>query len=65
MRANMRHCQPWIDVLPPAALPGAKLLEKFDQNFLLPFGRSHYLLRQSMRQYTRFDKTKHDNRGVG
>jgi hypothetical protein len=25
--------------LPPAALPGAKLLKKFDQNFLLPFGR--------------------------
>jgi len=25
--------------MPPAALPGAKLLKKFDQNFLLPFGR--------------------------
>jgi hypothetical protein len=24
---------------PPAALPGAKLLKKFDQNFSLPFGR--------------------------
>jgi len=24
-----------IDVLPPAALPGAKLLKKFDQNFSL------------------------------
>jgi hypothetical protein len=26
-------------LLPPAALPGAKLLKKFDQNFLLPFGQ--------------------------
>jgi signal transduction histidine kinase len=26
-------------LMPPAALPGAKLLEKFDQNFLLSFGR--------------------------
>jgi hypothetical protein len=25
---------PLIDMLPPAALPGAKLLKKFDQNFL-------------------------------
>jgi hypothetical protein len=25
--------QPLIDGLPPAALPGAKLLKKFDQNF--------------------------------
>jgi hypothetical protein len=31
--------QPCFDVLPPAALPEAKLLKKFDQNFLLPFGR--------------------------
>jgi hypothetical protein len=29
----------FFDLLPPAALPGAKLLKKFDQNFLLPFGR--------------------------
>jgi hypothetical protein len=28
--------------LPPAALPGAKLLKKFDQNFLLPFGQLPY-----------------------
>jgi hypothetical protein len=28
--------------LPPAALPGAKLLKKLDQNFLLPFGRLVY-----------------------
>jgi len=34
--------QPSVDELPPAALPGAKLLKKFDQNFLLPFGRLLY-----------------------
>jgi hypothetical protein len=31
-----------VNGLPPAALPGAKLLKKFDQNFLLPFGRLLY-----------------------
>jgi hypothetical protein len=33
---------PSVDGLPPAALRGAKLLKKFDQNFLLPFGRLLY-----------------------
>jgi hypothetical protein len=31
--AAVVSCHTSIDVLPPAALPGAKLLKKFDQNF--------------------------------
>jgi len=39
---NLVPRQPSVDGLPPAALPGAKLLKKFDQNVLLPFGRLIY-----------------------